>query len=508
MRATDGSDERPRQHAVHGVLRDGADEWVRARARPGGSTPPAARFIRSAWSARFSPSSLRQGRRGSAPHRGQMYSRAGRAPPDTGRAYRRTRRRCSAEPWSGAAPGLRRLGRVWLPVRRGRGRLALMPNMHLCLWRCRMPTHPRSCSSHLAAEAIFPLSGEPVVWNNVAHMNRPTNMYLSLQEWTTDIRPKAGIGGVASELKGRGLDGGRLGLVGFSSTIQTTPTLLHDDVEALKRQLPGATFVQASWLLEELRIVKSEEEIGMLRQAGKIARKVVDVMTEVARPGVPEAVVYAAMINTQIANGAEPNIFNLFASGPVEHPSEELWHMLHGCEQPLSPTMRPLCQGDLILTEWHTKFGGYRCHTEYTVYLGKRAPDPLRRIWDVSVECLEASKLALVAGRTIREAVQMIRQPAVKAGLDFVELGFHAMGLASPEFPTVIYQHGYGHNALNGHNIGDIPLEEGMTFGNNIDLHDSNWKPDVGCMLSDFMVVRPQKAECLVGTPTQLAQVS
>ncbi len=70
----------------------------RARARPEGSTPPAARFIRSAWSAHSSPSSLRQGRRGSAPHRRQMYSRARRAPPDTGRAYRRSRRRCSVNP--------------------------------------------------------------------------------------------------------------------------------------------------------------------------------------------------------------------------------------------------------------------------------------------------------------------------------------------------------------------------------------------------------------------------
>lgn len=362
--------------------------------------------------------------------------------------------------------------------------------------------------SQLAAEALFPMSGGPVVWNNVPHMNRPTNMYLSLQEWTSDIRTKAGIAGIASEIKSRGLDGGRLGLVGFSSTIQTTPTLLHDDVEALKKQLPKATFVQASWLLEELRIVKSEEEINMLRKAGEIARKVVDTMIDTARPGIPEAVVYGAMINTQISNGAEPNIFNLFASGPIEHPSEELWHMLHGCEQPLSPTMRPLADGDLILTEWHTKFGGYRCHTEYTVYLGKRAPDPLRRIWDVSVECLEASKSALVAGRTVREAVDMIRKPADKAGLDFVELGFHAMGLASPEFPTVIYREGYGHNALNGFNIGDMQLEEGMAFGNNIDLHDSRWKPDVGCMLSDFMIVRPNRAECLVGTPTEMALVS
>lgn len=361
--------------------------------------------------------------------------------------------------------------------------------------------------SHLGGEALMPLDGEPIVWNNIPHMNRPTNMYHSLQEWVTDVRSKVGMAGIASEITSRGLASARIGLVGFSSTIQTTPTLLHKDVDDLNRLLPKVSFVPASWLLEEMRVVKSEEEIQMLRGAGKIARKVVDTMIETARPGVPEAAVYGAMINTQIANGGEPNIFNLFSSGPVEHPRSELWHMLHGCEQPLSPTMRPLAEGDLILTEWHTKYGGYRCHTEYTVYLGKRAPDPLLRIWDVSVECLEASKKALVAGRTIREAVAMIRAPADKAGLDFVELGFHAMGLASPEFPTVIYREGYGHNALNGHRINDMLLEEGMAFGNNIDLHDSRWKPDVGCMLSDFMIVRPGTAECLIGTPTELAQV-
>src|SRR5262249_46570911 len=199
--------------------------------------------------------------------------------------------------------------------------------------------------------------------------------------------------------------------VGFSSPIQTTLTLLRDDVAALERLLPHAKFVDASSLLSEMRIVKSEEEIDMLRRAGKIARKVIDAMVSTARPGVPDAAVYAEMIKTQIANGGEPNVFNLFAAGPVEHPTNELWHLLHGCEQPLTPSMRPLADGDLIIAEFHTKYGGYRCHTEFTVYVGRKAPKQLLNIWDVSVECLQASKEALVAGRTIKEAIEIIRRP-------------------------------------------------------------------------------------------------
>jgi Xaa-Pro aminopeptidase len=361
--------------------------------------------------------------------------------------------------------------------------------------------------AQIGAYAIFPLTGDPIVWHSVVHMNRPTSMYLSLNTWMTDFRSFGGLAPIADEIKSRGLERSKLGLVGFSSTIQVAETILHDDVVNLERLLPNATFVNSSALLQEMRIVKSEEEIDMLRGAGKIARKVIDAMVSMARPGVTEAELYAEMIRTQIANGGEPNVFNLLSSGPVEHPSDELWHLLHGCEQPLVPTMRPLKAGDIVIAEWHTKYGGYRCHTEYSVYLGKKAPQELLDIWAVSVDCLEASKQALSAGHTIREAVAMIRKPAEKAGLDFVELGFHAMGLASPEFPTVIYREGYGGNTLNGHGIGDFVLEEGMCFGNNIDLHNSRWKPDVGTMLSDFMIVRPGRAECLIGTPTELAQV-
>jgi len=230
-------------------------------------------------------------------------------------------------------------------------------------------------------------------------------------------------------------------------------------------------------------------------------------MVAAIRPGVTEAEVYAEMIRTQIANGAEPNVFNLFASGPVDHPPTELWHLLHGIEQPNSPTRRPLAAGDIVISEFHTKYGGYRCHTEYTVYLGERVPDQIRRIWEVSIETLEVSSKALTAGRTVREAAQMIREPAKRAGLDWVELGFHAMGLGSPEVPTVVYEEGYGGDEFNGAGIGDLVLEEGMTLGNNINLHDAAWRPDVGCMLADFMVVRPNEAERLVGTPPEIGHV-
>jgi Xaa-Pro aminopeptidase len=336
-------------------------------------------------------------------------------------------------------------------------------------------------------------------------MQRPANLHFSVNDWIADIRCAGGIAPIAEQIRRRGLAKSRIGIVGYSSAIQVVPTIFHGEMEALKRELPEAQFVEFGWAFEEMRLIKSEEEIGMLRRAAQLSRKVIDAMVAHSRPGVTEAKVYAEMIKTQIENGCEPTVFNLFAAGPVEHPPAELWHLLHGAEPPPIPTVRPLRKGDLVIAEWHRKYGGDLAHTEYCVYVGGKAPQRLKDIFAVSVECLEASRPALRAGNTLRAAWEAVRKPAEKAKLDFVELGFHAMGLGSPEFPTVIYRPGYGTNALNGHNIADVVLEEDMCFGNNIDRHDPAWKPDVGCMLSDFMVVRPG-AECLVGTPRELAE--
>ena len=54
---------------------------------------------------------------------------------------------------------------------------------------------------------------------------------------------------------------------------------------------------------------------------------------------------------------------------------------------------------------------------------------------------------------------------------------------------------------------GIIGVLSATLYRRNIDLHDPNWKVDVGCMLSDFMVVRPGQAELLVNVPRELGEV-
>lgn len=356
--------------------------------------------------------------------------------------------------------------------------------------------------------ALFFADEDPIVWNsNQPQMQRPTNPYLGTQEWVSDIRQNQGAASVAAELRDRGLDRSTIGLAPFSSTLVTIPLIMQAEMEALHRELPNAQLVDAGGFLQELRLIKSPEEIGLLAEASKIARKAVDAMIQTAKPGMTEAEVYAEMIKAQIVNGAEPTVFNLISSGPVDHVDSEIWHLLHGAEQPASPNLRPLSKGDVVISEFHTNYGGYLAATEFSVHVGQKAPEKLKDIWKVCVETLDATLEIMKPGKTLEEVWKAVRRPTEKAGMDFVELGFHGHGMASPEFPTVVHRPEMGGpRSMCGEGIENVEIREGMVFGNNIDIFNPNWKMDVGCMYGDMVVVGPNGAEPLVHVPRELPE--
>lgn len=357
-------------------------------------------------------------------------------------------------------------------------------------------------ASEIANAALFCADGPPVVWSDPPHMNMPYNFLRSTQNWVTDIRAYGGMAAVATELKDRGLDHSRVGLVSSSSGLFPSSLLAHEQ-HALANALPNVEFVDLNPAMEMLRLVKSDEEIAMLREAGRIARKVLDAAVGVATAGTTEAELYAEMERAKIVNGGEPDGFNLLSSGPVEHPADENWHLLHGVDRPLVPSQRPLAAGDIVISEWHTRYGGYNVHGEYTIYVGKTPPAELARIFAVCVECLDAAKDVLRPGATMREAWEAIRAPALRADMAWVEIGLHGHGLLSPEFPAAIREdHLADLSPLgDGQAIGDVVLTEGMCFGTGFDLHNPRWKTDVGCILGETFLVRPGGGEALVDVP-------
>lgn len=354
------------------------------------------------------------------------------------------------------------------------------------------------CASALGGWAVFPLEGEPVVFNGPPHMLAPYSIYRSLQNWVQDIRPDGGTGAVIDYIMGKGLDRGNIGVVAYG-THNTAHTLPYYSYLSLTKGLPNASFSEETTIINEMRTIKSPEEIRFLENASQIARKKVDAMIMATRPGTTEAEIWAQMIAADISNGGEPQTFNLLTSDNVFEDDKGYKHLLHGSEQPGAPTMRPIRNGDLVITEFHTVYCGYMAATEFSVFVGE-PPRELVEIHRACIESLKAAENILRPGNTMRQAWEAMREPAERRGFDFVELGFHAHGLGSPEFPSCVRRPGA--RTSSGKYIGDMPLQENMVLGTNIDIHNPKWRKDVGLQIGDMFHITSAGPRRMVGIPT------
>lgn len=128
--------------------------------------------------------------------------------------------------------------------------------------------------------------------------------------------------------------------------LQIPPVVL----ERLRGELPAATFTDASELLADLRLIKSPEEIAVIRQAGQVAVAMAEAGAAAIREGVPEYEVALAVIAGGTRKAAElfgadgpdrllsPMIYNLqiLQSGPETS-------MVHR-----RPTVRRIRRGDPV----------------------------------------------------------------------------------------------------------------------------------------------------------------
>jgi len=357
--------------------------------------------------------------------------------------------------------------------------------------------------THIAAKqgiCCFPRMGDPVVFIENIHMYHPYGPYLLSQDWVAEVRPFTGIDAVAGVVRDLGKARCRLGIVGYGSALQQH-IIAYQEYEALREALPDAELVDVTDVLDELRLIKSPEEIALLEQSGRLAAAMVEALLETARAGVRECEVYAEMVRAHIAAGGEPYIFCFFSADPVDFCER---YLLHARPQPIAPTMRPLQGGDLVLAEFHASYGGYLTGVEFSAFVGP-PPSELARVHDVAVECLRCGVERLRPGVTLQEVWEALRQPVQAAGMDYIECGFHGHGVGSPEFPAVVYKP--EEPVLSGRGLEKFALRAGMVLALNIDIHDPHWRKDVGIMLGDTVVVSESGARRLAGIPLHFPQV-
>ncbi len=202
-----------------------------------------------------------------------------------------------------------------------------------------------------------------------------------------DLDLTRGIAGVLAEL---GLDRSRLGLAAAETMVLGTWRLLRE-------RLPSVDWVPVDDVLEGMRAIKSEAEIGIIREAVRIGDAIMTAMLETCVPGATEADVAAAGYEVGIRRGAAP--YDLpGASGPnsnfFSHGSLPSW------------SMRTLKHGDLYHSDMYGAYHGYYYDYTRSTVVGGEPNDEQLRVLEGAIGAVEAVMDALRPGVSVGDAYE------------------------------------------------------------------------------------------------------
>ena len=170
----------------------------------------------------------------------------------------------------------------------------------------------------LEVGAVFPLEG------NVTAVTVPDvapAKWRAQQDWVDDIRStgRAFGDGLIARLKELRLSKAKIGIAGWSNVPRFEDGLLPQPLYAkLVAEFPGATLVDATRVLDRTRYAKSDEEIEFLRRSTALAEAAIKAMHNIARPGITEAAVYAAMLAAMVERGGEVPAMIMWSAGTGE----------------------------------------------------------------------------------------------------------------------------------------------------------------------------------------------
>ncbi len=230
---------------------------------------------------------------------------------------------------------------------------------------------------------------------------------------------------ISAKLSELHLEKGNIGLVGDSTGYYYEWGFSYPTYLALKKQFPGATFKDATDLLEKVRLVKSDAEIKCFEVACEVGDRVNQTFMECAGAGVTDYEVAANVMDTLFRESCEPSSMLLYASGKQVIHAGPMGYI----KPPGAP---PLEQGDMILTEFDARYQGYVAQYNQAFSLGR--PDKQwQDINKVALESFHEGFNALKPGITAGELDRVFLAPIKKAGYTYINPSFHGLGLSLEE---------------------------------------------------------------------------
>jgi Xaa-Pro aminopeptidase len=244
---------------------------------------------------------------------------------------------------------------------------------------------------------VIPMGGNPFYYIRALDAG-PCRSHIWFNDVVTFRDWEDPMLGLAHALHARGLATARVG-INLGSYCMPVARF-----EAMKTALPRAHFVDLGALVDELRLIKSPAEIGLMRKAASIADEALQrAAAECVRGGSQRAAAKAA-ISVFIDGGADPD-----RPGPITRARG--WDFLHSHLDD-----EPLADGDVVHLEIVPRVGGYSARVMRCVAVGS-PPLELTRAAERLVAIQDEQIAAIKPGIVAEEVDAIARDALTSSGL-------------------------------------------------------------------------------------------
>lgn len=186
-------------------------------------------------------------------------------------------------------------------------------------------------------------------------------------------------------------------------------------------------FINGNEILEEIRIIKDEQEIEYLKKAAKLADEVFTDIVKFIRPGIQERDIKNKIEELFMEKGADGLSFNpIVASGP------------NSSKPHYNEDSRYIQEKDVIILDFGCKYKGLCSDMSRTVFVGG-VSDEERKIYDIVYRSNEAGEKYAKEGVSAESVDKVSRDVIKNAGYGdyFLNRLGHGIGYSVHEAPDI-----------------------------------------------------------------------
>lgn len=255
-----------------------------------------------------------------------------------------------------------------------------------------------------------------------------------------------------------------------------TPAFLVDMFKSINKEV---NLVSSDPIMDELRMVKEEEEIKLLTRAQEIAGLGMDRVRELLKPGISGHEIATEVLYTMMKAGAEGTSTPIH----INIGNESCW--LHG-----KTSNQTIQKGDFVVIDLTPQFKGYCANLSRTFVIGK-SNEEQEKLITTYLEMKEQTRINLKPGMTPKNLDDIGLEVCKKNGLGEYHINgiSHGIGLRFEETPAS--------TIVSAHRI--VKLKENMTVTIG---HTVLANPEVGGVrFEDVYRVTPNGGEILANYP-------